>query len=83
MYATEEVSKKAKSARSKKAGTDYKVEEIPASLVRESIDGIPFYYAGYRSVSDKTKTLEDIIAGSGLQVFLKTFFTIYWLNIST
>ena len=68
MVATKEISKKSKSARSKKAG------DIPAALVKETIDGIPFYYAGYRSVLNKTKTLEDIMADSGLQIDLKAYF---------
>lgn len=32
---------------------------IPAYLVREMIDGIPFYYRGYRQAMNKTKTLEE------------------------
>lgn len=32
---------------------------IPAYLVREVIDGIPFYYRGYRQAMNKTKTLEE------------------------
>jgi hypothetical protein len=47
--------------------------KIPAYLVREVIDGIPFYYRGYRSVLNKTKTFEDIMADSGLQFFLKEY----------
>lgn len=45
--------------------------KIPAYLVREVIDGISFYYRGYRAVLNKTKKLEDIMADSGLQFFLK------------
>ncbi len=48
--------------------------KIPASLIKETIDGIPFYYQGYRSVLNKTKKLEDIIPDSGLQLFIKRFF---------
>jgi len=44
---------------------------IPTVLVREVIEGISFYYPGYRSVVNKTKKLEDIMADSGLQAFLK------------
>lgn len=68
MFATKESSKKTKPVHSKV------VSEIPVALVRETIDGIPFYYAGFRSVLNKTKTLEDILADSGLQLFLKRFF---------
>jgi hypothetical protein len=46
---------------------------IPTYLVREVIDGIPFYYKGYRKVINKTKTLEDIMSDSGLQFFLKLY----------
>lgn len=46
---------------------------IPNYLVREVIDGIPFYYRGYRDVLNKSKTLEDIISDSGLQAILKDF----------
>lgn len=45
--------------------------KIPDYLVREVIDGIPFYYAGYRSVLNKTKNLDDIMPDSGLQWILK------------
>lgn len=45
--------------------------KIPAYLIREVIDGIPFYYRGYRAVLNKTQKLEDIMADSGLQFFLK------------
>lgn len=48
------------------------VRRIPARLVRETIDGIPFYYPGYRSVLRGAKTLEDIMGDSGLQSLLKT-----------
>lgn len=50
MFATKEISKKTKPAHSKVGS------EIPVALVRETIDGIPFYYAGFRSVLNKTKT---------------------------
>ena len=45
--------------------------KIPDYLVREVIDGIPFYYAGYRSVLNKTKNIDEIMADSGLQWILK------------
>lgn len=44
---------------------------IPAALVREVVEGIPFYYPGYRAVLNKTKKLEDIMSDSGLQSLLK------------
>ncbi|MCK6690857.1 MAG: Uma2 family endonuclease [Thermoanaerobaculia bacterium] len=46
---------------------------IPAYLVREVIDGIPFYYRGYRQAMNKTKTLEELMSDSGLQFFLKLY----------
>lgn len=46
---------------------------IPARLVRETIDGISFYYKGYRQVLNNTKTLEDLMSDSGLQFFLKLY----------
>ena len=50
-----------------------KKRKIPKLLIKETIDGIPFYYKGYRSVLNKTKTIEDIMADSGLQLFIKNF----------
>ncbi len=47
---------------------------VPAALVRETINGIPFYYRGYRDVLNKKLTLDDIMADSGLQAFLKKYF---------
>lgn len=47
--------------------------KIPDYLVRETIDGEPFYYAGYKEVINKKKTLEDIMADSGLQSIIKAY----------
>jgi hypothetical protein len=47
--------------------------KIPAYLIRETIDGIPFYYAGYQAVLSKKKSLEDIMADSGLQSIIKAY----------
>jgi hypothetical protein len=44
---------------------------VPSILVRETINGIPFYYRGYKDVMNKKKTFEDIMADSGLQTLLK------------
>lgn len=46
--------------------------KIPDYLVREVVDGVKFYYPGYRSVLNKTKTLEDIMPESVFQGSLKT-----------
>jgi len=50
-----------------------KKEVIPSYLVKETIDGIPFYYRGFREVLNKTKTKQGIMADSGLQGFIKTY----------
>ncbi len=41
--------------------------KIPDYLVAEEIDGIPFYYKGYKAVLKGEKTLEDIMGSSVLQ----------------
>ncbi len=47
--------------------------KIPAYLVRETIDGIDFYYPGFRQVLNKQKKLDEIMGDSGLQFFLKDY----------
>jgi len=47
--------------------------KIPAYLVRETIEGIDFYYPGFRKVLNKQKKLAEIMGDSGLQYFLKLF----------
>lgn len=44
-----------------------KTTEIPQSLVKETINGIPYYYKGYRQVLNNEKTLEEIMGASSLQ----------------
>ncbi len=41
--------------------------KIPASLIYEEINGVPYYYRGYRSVVSRQKTKEDIMGASALQ----------------
>ena len=41
--------------------------EVPAYLIRDMIDGKPFYYKGYKNVLNKTKTIHDIMPCSTLQ----------------
>lgn len=48
--------------------------KVPGYLVREVINGIPFYYRGYKDVLSKKKTFEEIMADSGLQGFIKKYF---------
>lgn len=51
-------------------------EEIPSYLIRDMIDGKPFYYKGYKEVLNKTKTIHDIMPCSTLQAEI-----IMYLNI--
>lgn len=44
--------------------------EIPGYLIYETMNGNPIYYKGYKSVLNKTKTIDDIIGSSGLQAFI-------------
>ena len=45
--------------------------KVPDYLIREVVEGVNFYYAGYRSVLNKTKTFEEIMADSLFQSALK------------
>lgn len=63
----------AKAPAKKQSPARKKAEKIPDYLVREVIDGIPFYYPGFREVMNKTKTIEEIMADSILQSLLKNF----------
>lgn len=40
---------------------------VPSSLIYEEIDGVPYYYRGYRSVLSRQKSKEDIMGASALQ----------------
>ena len=50
--------------------TDRIIKDIPDSLIREEINGQPYYYKGYKSVLRKEKKLSDIMGSSGLQALL-------------
>lgn len=50
-----------------------KKRKIPDYLIRETIDGVPFYYARYKEVLYKKKPLEEIMADSGLQSIIKAY----------
>jgi len=52
---------------------DARQRVILKSLIKETIDGIPFYYKGNREVLNKIETKTDIMADSGLQGYIKTF----------
>ena len=76
--ATEQLTKKAPAKKtpaekSPKEKSPKGKSSIPDFLVKETIDGIPFYYAGFRDVLNKTKKPNDIMADSGLQLVLKNF----------
>lgn len=45
-------------------------QAIPSYLIRDMIDGVPYYYKGYRDVLNKTKTRHDIMPCSTLQAVL-------------
>ncbi|MFN0035128.1 MAG: Uma2 family endonuclease [Saprospiraceae bacterium] len=49
--------------------------KVPAYLVKEEIDGVKFYFPGYRQVVAGKKTLEEIMGWSGLQGIIVSFFT--------
>ncbi len=49
------------------AKTKKRPQAIPDYLLKEEIDGIKFYYAGYKQVLNKTNTLEGIMGASGIQ----------------
>ncbi|MFK7978966.1 MAG: Uma2 family endonuclease [Saprospiraceae bacterium] len=59
-----------------KGNQSQETDNIPFYLIRDMIDGKPFYYKGYRDVLNKTKTIHDIIPCSTLQAEL-----IMYLNI--
>lgn len=59
------------SALTTKATPEQTLEQIPEHLIREVLDGTPYYYLGFRDVLNKTKTSEEIMADSGLQSLLK------------
>lgn len=50
--------------------TDITIEKIPDYLIREEIDGKPYYYQGYKKVLSKEKNLEEIMGASTLQSFI-------------
>ena len=54
--------------------------KVPEYLVKEEIDGVKFYYPGYRQVVAGKKTLDDIMGWSGLQGIIVSYFTYFVLN---
>ena len=55
-----------------KPTADTDTAEVPDYLVREVIDGIRFYYRGYKSVLSGHQKLEEIMGISSLQSYLLT-----------
>lgn len=65
---------------------------VPDMLVKETIDGIPFYYRGYKNVLSGQQNPEEIMGASGIQSLLVSYLyghlysTLnrrkYWLLIS-
>ena len=49
--------------------------KIPDYLIYDEIDGKPYYRKGYKSVLNKTQTLESIRGCSSLQALLIAYFT--------
>lgn len=47
--------------------------QIPAKLVKETIDGRAFYYPNFRKVLAGEQTLDDIMGSSTLQSFIVSF----------
>ncbi|MGF7217845.1 Uma2 family endonuclease [Spirosoma lacussanchae] len=41
--------------------------KVPASLIYEEINGVPYYYRGYRAVLSRQKTTEEVMGASALQ----------------
>ncbi len=52
-----------------------RVRKVPDYLVKETIEGQPVYYKGYRDVLNGKKTKEDIMADGLLQWILKSWLT--------
>lgn len=49
------------------------ISHIPAKLVKETIDGRPFYYPNFRKVLVGEQTLDDVMGSSTLQSFIVSF----------
>ena len=52
-----------------------RTRKIPEALIYDEIDGKPYYRKGYKSVLNKTGTLESITGCSSLQALLIACFT--------
>lgn len=46
---------------------------VPEALVKEIIDGIPFYYKGYKNVLSGQQNPEEIMGASGIQSLLVSY----------
>ncbi len=50
-------------------------QPVPDRLVREEIDGIRFYYKGYKNVLSGKKSIKEIMGSSGIQSLIGTYLT--------
>ncbi len=57
--------------------TESTTTQIPAFLIKETIDGQAFYYPNFRKVMAGEKTLDDIMGSSTLQSFIVSFLTYF------
>ena len=57
----------------KQINTQKSARKIPEYLVHEIIDGKPIYYKGYKSVINKTKTIDEIMGCSTLQADIVSY----------
>ncbi len=51
-------------------GYPVQTEAVPDYLLKEEIEGIKFYYKGYKDVLNKLKTKEEIMGCSSIQSFI-------------
>ncbi len=58
----------------------YERQEVPTSLVKEILDGRPYFYSGYREVLAGEKKIEDIIGCSEIQTMVITAIVTYLIR---
>lgn len=60
-----------------------RLRKIPEALVYELMDGQPIYYKGYKSVLNRSKTIDDIMGCSSLQAEIISYFLeLFFSNIN-
>lgn len=50
--------------------TPKRKKKIPSHLIKEELDGVPYYYKGFREVLANKKTFEEIMGSSILQTLI-------------